>query len=68
MPVANQPVQVSLSDVLQVRAGALEEEELWSVLCQSAEAVQDIFIRGRYESREYSGWACRVERKRISVA
>ena len=55
MPVANQPVQVSLSDVLQVRAGALEEEELWSVLCQSAEAVQDIFIRGRYESREYSG-------------
>lgn len=46
MPVAHQPVQVSLSDVLQVKAAALDEQELWSVLCQSAEAVQDIFIKG----------------------
>ncbi|XP_063969005.1 tyrosine-protein phosphatase non-receptor type 13-like isoform X2 [Lytechinus pictus] len=45
MPVSS--IQVSLSEVLQVRGGPLEEEELWSILCQSCKAIQDIFIQGR---------------------
>ncbi|XP_072164796.1 tyrosine-protein phosphatase non-receptor type 13-like [Diadema setosum] len=45
MPVSSS-IQVSLSEVLQVRGAPLEEEELWSILCQSCKAIQDIFIRG----------------------
>ncbi|XP_030835107.1 tyrosine-protein phosphatase non-receptor type 13 isoform X4 [Strongylocentrotus purpuratus] len=46
MPVGSS-IQVSLSEVLQVRGGPLEEEELWSILCQSCKAIQDTFIQGR---------------------
>ena len=47
-PVSPGVVNVSLSDALEVRSGPLYEEEVWSVLCQSAKALQDIFLRGEW--------------------
>lgn len=37
---------VTLEEVLEVRGGPLTEEELWAVLSQSCEALQDVFQRG----------------------
>ncbi|XP_076444259.1 tyrosine-protein phosphatase non-receptor type 13-like isoform X5 [Babylonia areolata] len=37
---------VSLSDILEVRGGPLREREVWALLCQSAAAIQDFFIKG----------------------
>ncbi|CAH1247149.1 PTPN13 [Branchiostoma lanceolatum] len=45
MPVSVS-LQVSLEEALQVRAGPLQEGEVWGVLCQSAEALQDLFLKG----------------------
>ena len=45
MPVLEN-VQVTLTEVLQVRGHSLEEWELWSVLFQTTETVQDICLRG----------------------
>ncbi|XP_035670217.1 tyrosine-protein phosphatase non-receptor type 13-like [Branchiostoma floridae] len=45
MPVSIS-LQVSLEEALQVRAGPLQEGEVWGVLCQSAEALQDLFLKG----------------------
>ena len=39
--------KVSLSDALEVRCGPLYEKEVWNVLCHSAKALQDIFLRGK---------------------
>src|SRR6218665_1537359 len=39
--------KVSLAEALEVRDGPLEESELWGVLCQAAEAVQDLFLRSK---------------------
>jgi hypothetical protein len=44
MPVLN--ITVSLSEVLEVRDGPLTETEIWALLCQSAEALQDVFMAG----------------------
>ncbi|GIY65678.1 FERM and PDZ domain-containing protein 2 [Caerostris darwini] len=46
MPVLEN-VQVSLNEILEVRGQPLEEWELWSVLFQTTQAVQDIFLRGQ---------------------
>lgn len=46
MPVLN--ITVSLSEVLEVRDGPLTDTEIWALLCQSAEALQDIFMAGKY--------------------
>ncbi|KAL3876548.1 hypothetical protein ACJMK2_034389 [Sinanodonta woodiana] len=45
MPVFS--VVVTLSDVLEVRCGPLSDREIWGVLCQSAEALQDLFTAGQ---------------------
>lgn len=39
-------VQISLCDALQVNGKPLQEEQLWSVLCQSTETIQDVFLKG----------------------
>ncbi|XP_037548200.1 tyrosine-protein phosphatase non-receptor type 13 [Nematolebias whitei] len=36
-------MHVSLAEALQVRGGPLQEEEVWAVLSQSAESLQDLF-------------------------
>lgn len=37
---------VTLEEVLEVRGGPLNEQELWSILTQACEALQDVFIKG----------------------
>ena len=44
MPGIN--IDVSLAEALEVRGGPLVEPELWAVLCQSAEAIHDLFLNG----------------------
>ena len=39
-------VHVSLSEVLEVQGGPLPENDLWAILCQATEALQDLFLRG----------------------
>ena len=38
---------VTLDEILEVRAGPLKEDELWAVLAQSSEALQDVLIKGK---------------------
>ncbi|XP_036384166.1 tyrosine-protein phosphatase non-receptor type 13 isoform X2 [Megalops cyprinoides] len=38
-------MHVSLAEALQVRGGPLQEEEVWAVLSQSAESLQELFRR-----------------------
>lgn len=47
MPVPN--ITVSLSEVLEVRGSPLTETEIWALLCQGAELLQDLFITGKIE-------------------
>ena len=44
MPGLN--VQVALSEALEVRGGPLRESEIWPVLTQTSEALQDLFLKG----------------------
>lgn len=38
---------MSLAEALEVRGGPLQEEEIWAVLNQSAESLQELFRKGR---------------------
>lgn len=35
---------VTIAEVLELRASALTEPEAWSLLCQAAQALQDLFL------------------------
>lgn len=39
-------MHVSLAEALEVRGGPLKEEEVWAVLSQSAESLQELFHKG----------------------
>uniref|UniRef100_A0A8C0QY78 Tyrosine-protein phosphatase non-receptor type 13 n=1 Tax=Canis lupus dingo TaxID=286419 RepID=A0A8C0QY78_CANLU len=39
-------MHVSLAEALEVRGGPLQEEEIWAVLNQSAESLQELFRKG----------------------
>ena len=38
---------VTLDEILEVHAGPLKEDELWAVLSQASEALQDVLIKGK---------------------
>uniref|UniRef100_A0A670K8L7 Tyrosine-protein phosphatase non-receptor type 13 n=1 Tax=Podarcis muralis TaxID=64176 RepID=A0A670K8L7_PODMU len=40
-------MHVSLAEALEVRGGPLHEEEIWAVLNQSAESLQELFRKGK---------------------
>lgn len=46
MPVLD--ITVSLAEVLEVQGTPLKEPEIWAILCQSTELLQDLFIRGTF--------------------
>ena len=40
-------MHVTLAEALEVRGGPLQEEEIWAVLNQSAESLQELFRKGK---------------------
>lgn len=47
-------MHVSLAEALQVRGGPLQEEEVWALLSQSAENLQELFNKGMMCKDNYS--------------
>lgn len=45
---------MSLAEALEVRGGPLQEEEVWAVLSQSAESLQELFHKGKNRSNPFS--------------
>lgn len=45
--------QVTLEEVLEVKGGPLTEQQLWSLLCLSSEALQDVFLSGKVWEKGY---------------
>ncbi len=39
--------QVTLNEVLEVRGGPLNEDELWAILFECSEKVKNIFLSGK---------------------
>lgn len=50
-------MHVSLAEALEVRGGPLQEEEVWAVLSQSAESLQELFHKGT-DTRDQACRAC----------
>lgn len=55
---------MSLAEALEVRGGPLQEEEIWAVLNQSAESLQELFRKGKC----VCGWGEGCRRKAATVA
>lgn len=47
---------MSLAEALEVRGGPLQEEEIWAVLNQSAESLQELFRKGKCVCGGRGGW------------
>lgn len=45
-PALTEKMHVSLAEALEVRGGPLQEEEVWAVLSQSADSLQELFHKG----------------------
>ncbi|XP_050390913.1 tyrosine-protein phosphatase non-receptor type 13 isoform X2 [Patella vulgata] len=45
--MSSSEIPVSLAEALEIRGSALTENEAWGVLSQTAESVQDLFIKGK---------------------
>lgn len=54
-PALTEKMHVSLAEALEVRGGPLQEEEVWAVLSQSADSLQELFHKGMRAWREF--WA-----------
>ncbi|XP_020904478.1 tyrosine-protein phosphatase non-receptor type 13 [Exaiptasia diaphana] len=44
---------VTLEEVLEVRGGPLNEDELWSILAQSCQALYGVFVSGKARKRHF---------------
>lgn len=56
-------MHVSLAEALEVRGGPLQEEEVWAVLSQSADSLQELFHKGTgawWEHWAKTDWFCVV--------
>lgn len=54
-PAPTEKMHVSLAEALEVRGGPLQEEEVWAVLSQSADSLQELFHKGMRAWRDI--WA-----------
>lgn len=52
-----EPNYIYLKDVIKMKAGGLTESEGWSVLCQSVQALQDLFISSKPSSDNLSSFS-----------
>lgn len=49
-------MHVSLAEALKVRGGPLQEEEIWAILTQSAESLQELFRKGKADTDRTGLW------------
>lgn len=62
-PALTEKMHVSLAEALEVRGGPLQEEEVWAVLSQSADSLQELFHKGTgawWEHWAKTDWFCVV--------
>lgn len=61
MPSLNS-LPLSLSEILETHRGPLRELEIWALLCQCAEAMQDLLIKGNtLRWRNYLNCECNIQ-------
>jgi hypothetical protein len=46
--MAGRTAAVTVADVLELRASGLTGSETWSLLCQATQALQDLFLSGKF--------------------